>query len=63
MDLTGKVRVGSDAEFVTAVVRALFAHYIGPYMSIEKRFIKEQCAGILQRFYESKRHQKRQITQ
>ncbi len=61
VDLSVRIKVGSDREYLKALIRALFAKYIDSYMSIEKKYLKEQCANLLQKFYESKGHQKRTI--
>ncbi|KAI1714258.1 exocyst complex component sec10 domain-containing protein [Ditylenchus destructor] len=51
----------ADPQFLPTLVRSVFGPYLVTYSNIEKKFIYDQCTGILQRFYESKGHQKRNI--
>ncbi|KAI1723734.1 exocyst complex component sec10 domain-containing protein [Ditylenchus destructor] len=51
----------ADPQFLTTLVRSVFGPYLVTYSNIEKKFIYDQCTSILQRFYESKGHQKRNI--
>lgn len=52
----------SDPQFLPTLVRLVFGAYLSTYSQIERKFINDQCNGLLQRFYESKDHQKRNIT-
>uniref|UniRef100_A0A914W432 Exocyst complex component 5 n=1 Tax=Plectus sambesii TaxID=2011161 RepID=A0A914W432_9BILA len=54
-------KIGSDAEFLPALIRSLFGRYLDTYIQTEIKFLNEQCTNLLQKFYESKKHQKRQI--
>jgi recyclin-1 len=52
----------SDPAFITTLIGSIFAPYLRTYPQIEQRFINDQCAAILSRYYDSKAHQKRQIS-
>lgn len=52
----------SDPTFITTLINSIFGSYLRDYPKMEQRFINEQCTAILNRFYESKGHQKRQIS-
>ncbi len=54
-------KIGSDGEFLPALIRSLFGRYLDTYIQTETKFLNEQCSNLLQKFYESKKHQKRQI--
>uniref|UniRef100_A0A915C5A7 Exocyst complex component 5 n=1 Tax=Parascaris univalens TaxID=6257 RepID=A0A915C5A7_PARUN len=53
---------GSDVHFLPALVHSVFARYLESYSKYEQQFLCEQCKGVLNRFYESKGHHKKQIT-
>uniref|UniRef100_F1KXG8 Exocyst complex component 5 n=1 Tax=Ascaris suum TaxID=6253 RepID=F1KXG8_ASCSU len=53
---------GSDVHFLPALVHSVFARYLESYPKYEQQFLCEQCKGVLNRFYESKGHHKKQIT-
>lgn len=57
-----KFKLDSDPQFLPMLVRLVFGAYLGTYPQIEQKFIKDQCNGILKRFYDAKGHQKRNIT-
>ncbi|KAI6176323.1 Exocyst complex component 5 [Aphelenchoides bicaudatus] len=54
----------SDPMFIDTLINSIFAQHLQKYFNpqIEQRFIDEQCQIILNRFYDSKAHQKRQIS-
>lgn len=51
----------SDPNFLKILTRSVFAPYLKDYGKREKQNIQMQCRQILDRFYESKNHQKRNI--
>uniref|UniRef100_A0A915DYX2 Exocyst complex component 5 n=1 Tax=Ditylenchus dipsaci TaxID=166011 RepID=A0A915DYX2_9BILA len=56
-----KFKSDSDPQFLPTLVRSVFGPYLVTYSKIEKKFIYDQCTAILNRFYDSKGHQKRNI--
>ncbi|KAK0399380.1 hypothetical protein QR680_003016 [Steinernema hermaphroditum] len=61
--LVGSLRkFTSDSEFLPILSRSVFGSYLNTYVVNERAHITEQCSSILQRFYESKGHQKKQFT-
>ncbi|VDM52299.1 unnamed protein product [Angiostrongylus costaricensis] len=55
------LHVSSDALFLSTLTRSLFDRYLSTYQSEELDYLNAQCASILQRFYDSKKHVKKQI--
>jgi recyclin-1 len=53
--------LGNDAAFLSKVTKNIFSHYLDTYVSDETAFIRGKCSAILQKFYESKNHQKKGI--
>ncbi|VDM41052.1 unnamed protein product [Toxocara canis] len=51
----------SDPHFLPTLVHSVFARYLETYPKYEKQFLCEQCKNILNRFYDSKGHHKKQI--
>lgn len=52
---------GQSSDFVSTMTRRLFARYLDAYTTRELRFLKKHCSTILQKFYERKGHQKRNV--
>uniref|UniRef100_A0A8R1XRS8 Exocyst complex component 5 n=1 Tax=Onchocerca volvulus TaxID=6282 RepID=A0A8R1XRS8_ONCVO len=52
---------GTDIQFMDTLVRSVFGRYLETYPTIEQQFLAEQCGAVLNRFYESKNHQKKHI--
>lgn len=57
-----KYQSAADSQFLPTLVHSIFAPYLKAYPALERRFIDDQCQAILQRFYDSKGHQKRNVT-
>lgn len=58
--IIGAKIIGSrDLDMLT---RRIFAQYLSDYFQIEVTSLKERCSGILNRYYESKSHQKKTTT-
>uniref|UniRef100_A0A158P945 Exocyst complex component 5 n=1 Tax=Angiostrongylus cantonensis TaxID=6313 RepID=A0A158P945_ANGCA len=55
------LHVSSDALFLSTLTRSLFDRYLSTYQGEELDYLNAQCASILQRFYDSKKHVKKQI--
>ncbi|KAI6214496.1 hypothetical protein M3Y94_00275400 [Aphelenchoides besseyi] len=51
----------SDPAFVSTLINSIFDSYRSTYPQMEENFIRQQCTAILDRFYDSKGHKKRQI--
>ncbi|GAB6031799.1 hypothetical protein CHUAL_010201 [Chamberlinius hualienensis] len=54
-------KFGSDAFFLSKISKRIFESYLESYRSIEINYLKDKCSSILQRYYDSKNHQKKQI--
>lgn len=57
--LNAKIMGSRDLEMLT---RRIFSEYLSTYFRTEITSLKERCAGILNRYYESKNHQKKTST-
>ncbi|KIH47548.1 hypothetical protein ANCDUO_22389, partial [Ancylostoma duodenale] len=55
------LHVSSDASFLPTLTRSIFDRYLSTYPNDELDYLHAQCSNILQRFYESKKHVKKQI--
>ncbi|CAJ0601193.1 unnamed protein product [Cylicocyclus nassatus] len=55
------LHVSSDASFLPTLTRSIFDRYLSTYTNEELEYLHAQCSSILHRFYESKRHTKKQI--
>ncbi|KAK6053990.1 hypothetical protein COOONC_08503, partial [Cooperia oncophora] len=55
------LHVSSDASFLPTLTRSIFDRYLSTYQSEELDYLHAQCSNMLQRFYESKKHVKKQI--
>ena len=63
--LTGELahfNLGSDQNFLPNLTETIFRGYLDSYINIESRFLNDKCAQILQRYYHSKGHQKKQLS-
>ncbi|KAI0217580.1 Exocyst complex component 5 [Lamellibrachia satsuma] len=54
-------KLGNDSSFLNKVTKNIFSRYLEDYISIECRFLKERCTAVLQRYYDSRHHQKKNI--
>lgn len=59
-DLT-QFDMGSDQTFLSKLTSNIFQKYLDSYISIEIRTLRDKCSFIMQKYYESKNHQKKQI--
>ncbi|KAK7601024.1 hypothetical protein V9T40_008465 [Parthenolecanium corni] len=57
-----KFSLGSDPTYLKKLTQNIFHKYLDSYIGIELRNIKDKYQRIHQKFYESKGHQKKQIT-
>ncbi|WKY03516.1 hypothetical protein Q1695_004910 [Nippostrongylus brasiliensis] len=55
------LHVSSDASFLPTLTRSIFDRYLSTYQNDELDYLNVQCSNMLQRFYESKKHVKKQI--
>lgn len=53
--------LGNDKNYLTKLTTNIFNKYISDYIQIELKCLKERCTANLQRYYEGKNHQKKQI--
>ncbi|KAE9533792.1 hypothetical protein AGLY_008871 [Aphis glycines] len=56
-----RLNMGNDDMFLNKMQKNIFHKYLDSYFISELKNLKEKCLIILQRFYESKGHQKKQI--
>lgn len=54
--------LGSDKHtFLSKLIKSIFSTYLDSYMEMEQQYLHTRSASILQRFYDSKNHQKRPV--
>ncbi|EFA06250.1 exocyst complex component 5 [Tribolium castaneum] len=53
--------MGSDKNYLNKLTSNIFNKYIDNYIALELKCLKERSSANLQRYYESKNHQKKQI--
>lgn len=54
--------LGSDKHtFLSKLIKSIFSTYLESYIDMEKEYLRNRGATILQRYYDSKNHQKRSI--
>ena len=54
--------LGSDKHtFLSKLIKNIFSCYLESYIDMEKDYLRNRSATILQRYYDSKNHQKRPI--
>lgn len=55
------IKMGNDSTFLPKLTKHIYSRHLENYISVETYFLKEKCALILQRYYESRNHQKKTI--
>lgn len=54
--------LGSDKHtFLSKLIKSIFSSYLESYIDMEREYLRSRGALILQRYYDSKNHQKRSI--
>lgn len=54
--------LGSDKHtFLAKLIKSIFSTYLESYIDMEREYLRTRGAMILQRYYDSKNHQKRPI--
>lgn len=54
--------LGSDKHtFLSKLIKNIFSSYLESYINMERDYLRSRGAMILQRYYDSKNHQKRSI--
>uniref|UniRef100_A0AAY5EW10 Exocyst complex component 5 n=1 Tax=Electrophorus electricus TaxID=8005 RepID=A0AAY5EW10_ELEEL len=57
-----KFNLGSDKHtFLSKLIKSIFSSYLDSYMDMERQYLQSRSAVILQRYYDSKNHQKRPL--
>uniref|UniRef100_A0A1B6KSQ6 Exocyst complex component 5 n=1 Tax=Graphocephala atropunctata TaxID=36148 RepID=A0A1B6KSQ6_9HEMI len=56
-----RFNMGTDDTYLSTLTRNIFQKYFDSYISIETKSLKEKCMMILNKYYESRGHQKRQL--
>uniref|UniRef100_A0A069DWN9 Exocyst complex component 5 n=1 Tax=Panstrongylus megistus TaxID=65343 RepID=A0A069DWN9_9HEMI len=54
-------KMGTDDTYLSKLTHTIFQKYLDSYISTEVQCLKEKCAELLQMFYDSKDHQKKQL--
>jgi len=54
--------LGSDQLFLSRLTKDIFSRYLDSYINIESRYLNERSKGVLQRYYDSKGHTRKQIS-
>ncbi|CAH1958196.1 unnamed protein product [Acanthoscelides obtectus] len=57
----GIFNMGNDKNFLIKLTTNIFNKHISDYITMELKCLKERCSANLQKYYESKGHQKKQI--
>lgn len=54
--------LGSDKHtFLSKLIKSIFSSYLDSYVDMERQYLQSRSASILQRYYDSKNHQKRPV--
>lgn len=53
--------MGNDNTYLNKLTRNMFQKYLDSYISIEIKYLKEKSTSVLQKYYESKNHQKKTL--
>lgn len=53
--------MGNDKNYLRKLTTNIFNKYINDYITMELKCLKDRCSANLQKYYESKNHQKKQI--
>ncbi|KAI5102324.1 exocyst complex component 5, partial [Silurus meridionalis] len=54
--------LGSDKHtFLSKLIKSIFSSYLDSYIDVERQYLQSRSASILQRYYDSKNHQKRPV--
>ncbi|CAB3409163.1 unnamed protein product [Caenorhabditis bovis] len=56
-----KLHISPDSAYLAALTKSIFDRYLSTYCKEELSYLNEQSAHILSKFYESKKHVKKQI--
>jgi len=54
--------LGSDQLFLSRLTKDIFARYLDSYINIESRYLNDRSRTVLNRYYESLGHQRRQLS-
>jgi len=54
--------LGSDQMFLSKLTKDIFSRYLDSYINIESRYMNDRSKTVLTRYYESKGHQRKNIT-
>ncbi|KAK7066299.1 Exocyst complex component 5 [Halocaridina rubra] len=56
-----RFNLGNDSQFLSKLTKSIFQRHLHSYISVETRYLREKFNLILNRYYESKGHQKKNI--
>jgi hypothetical protein len=56
------LQLGGDPHLLTRTTREIFKEHLDKYISEEAEFLQRRCEQILQRYYDSKQHQKKAVS-
>ncbi|KAJ9578780.1 hypothetical protein L9F63_004988 [Diploptera punctata] len=54
-------QMGNDNTYLSKLTMNIFQKYLDSYISVETKCLKEKNAAVLQKYYDSKNHQKKQL--
>ena len=54
--------LGSDQQFLSKLTKDIFARYLDSYISSESFYLNDRSTSLLRRYYDSKGHQRKNIT-
>lgn len=54
-------KMGTDDTYLSKLTHTIFQKYLDSYISTEVECLKRKCAHLLQQYYDSKDHQKKQL--
>lgn len=56
-----RFNLGNDSQFLSKLTKSIFQRHLSSYISVETRYLREKFNLILNRYYDSKGHQKKNI--
>ncbi|XP_047475468.1 exocyst complex component 5-like [Penaeus chinensis] len=56
-----RFNLGNDSQFLAKLTKSIFQRHLSSYISVETRYLREKFNLILNRYYDSKGHQKKNI--
>ncbi|KAK3600903.1 hypothetical protein CHS0354_013280 [Potamilus streckersoni] len=54
-------KLGNDSSLLAKLTKVVFLKHLDNYSSVETAYLKERCSALLQRYYDEREHQKKQM--